>query len=165
MESLIKFSGTVVITGTSSGIGRGLCKSFVERGYNVFGTVRNKKDALELEKEFGQNFNALIMDVTNEKQILLAKEKVKNYLGNNLPHIDKENRDFHFLTHDFMRSRYIEINHELMSLITKLKNDHFNDKDIIEEIKSLIKSHERKFPNRYKHQNTYSDKFSNFKLF
>ena len=51
MESLIKFSGTVVITGTSSGIGRGLCKSFVERGYNVFGTVRNKKDALELKKE------------------------------------------------------------------------------------------------------------------
>ena len=49
MESLIKFSGTVVITGTSSGMGRGLCKSFVERGYNVFGTVRNKKDALELE--------------------------------------------------------------------------------------------------------------------
>ena len=67
MESLIKFSGTVVITGTSSGIGRGLCKAFVERGYKVFGTVRNKKDALKLEKDFGQNFNALIMDVTNEK--------------------------------------------------------------------------------------------------
>ena len=82
MESLIKFSGTVVITGTSSGIGRGLCKAFVERGYKVFGTVRNKKDALKLEKDFGQNFNALIMDVTNEKQVLLAKEKVKNYLGN-----------------------------------------------------------------------------------
>ena len=82
MESLIKFSGTVVITGTSSGIGRGLCKSFVERGYKVFGTVRNKKDALKLEKDFGQNFNALILDVTTEKQVLLAKEKVKNYLGN-----------------------------------------------------------------------------------
>ena len=82
MESLIKFSGTIVITGTSSGIGRGLCKSFIERGYRVFGTVRNKKDALKLEKDFGKNFNALIMDVTNEKQILLAKEKVKNYLGN-----------------------------------------------------------------------------------
>ena len=82
MESLIKFSGTIVITGTSSGIGRGLCKSFIERGYNVFGTVRNKKDAFELEKEFGQNFNALIMDVTSEKQVLKAKEKVKNYLGN-----------------------------------------------------------------------------------
>ena len=64
MESLIKFSGTVVISGTSSGIGRGLCKSFIERGYRVFGTVRNKKDALKLEKDFGKNFNALIMDVT-----------------------------------------------------------------------------------------------------
>ena len=72
MESLIKFSGTVVITGTSSGIGRGLCKSFVERGYKVFGTVRNKKDALKLEKDFGQNFNALIMDVTNEKQVSVS---------------------------------------------------------------------------------------------
>ena len=64
-----------------------------------------------------------------------------------------------------MRSRYIEINHELMSLIIKLKNEPFNDRDIIEKIKILIKSHERNFPNRYKHQNTYSDELTNFKLF
>ena len=56
MESLIKFSGTVVITGTSSGIGRGLCKSFIERGYNVFGTVRNKKDAFGVRKGIWSKF-------------------------------------------------------------------------------------------------------------
>jgi len=99
----------------------------------------------------------------NGVNIIIKDEK--NYLEKNLPQINKENRDFHFLTHDFMRSRYIEINHELMSLITKLKNEPFNDRDIIEKIKILIKSHERNFPNRYKHQNTYSNDLTNFKLF
>ena len=99
----------------------------------------------------------------NGVNIIIKDEK--NYLEKNLPQINKENRDFHFLTHDFMRSRYIEINHELISLITKLKNEPFNDRDIIEKIKILIKSHERNFPNRYKHQNTYSNDLTNFKLF
>ena len=95
---------------------------------------------------------------------IIVKDE-KNYLEKNLPQIDKENRDFHFLTHDFMRSRYIEINHELMSLITRLKNEPLNDRDIIEKIKILIKSHESNFPNRYNHQNTYSNELTNFKLF
>lgn len=95
---------------------------------------------------------------------IIVKDE-QNYLDRNFPHIDKENRDFHFLNHDFMRSKYVEINHELISLITKLENNNFDDNNTIDQIKSLIDIHNKKFPDRYKHQNTYSDQLNNFKLF
>ena len=81
MESLTNKSNTVLVTGTSSGIGRGLCQALIEKGYKVFGTVRNRKDATELNKEFGKNLDALLVDVTDEKQVVKAKEKVQNYLN------------------------------------------------------------------------------------
>ena len=81
MESLTNKSNTVLVTGTSSGIGRGLCQALVEKGYKVFGTVRNRKDATELNKEFGKNLDALLVDVTDEKQVVKAKERVQNYLN------------------------------------------------------------------------------------
>jgi len=81
MESLTKKSRTVLVTGTSSGIGRGLCQALIKKGYKVFGTVRNRKDATELNKEFGENLDALLVDVTDEKQVVKAKERVQNYLN------------------------------------------------------------------------------------
>ena len=81
MESLTNKSHTVLVTGTSSGIGRGLCQALIEKGYKVFGTVRNSKDATELKKEFGENLDALLVDVTDEKQVVKAKERVQNYLN------------------------------------------------------------------------------------
>ena len=81
MESLTNKSRTVLVTGTSSGIGRGLCQALIKKGYKVFGTVRNRKDATELKKEFGENLDALLVDVTDEKQVVKAKERVQNYLN------------------------------------------------------------------------------------
>ena len=81
MESLKKIPRTVVVTGTSSGIGKGLCEALLKKGYQVFGTLRNEKDANKLKKEFGENFDPLIMDVTNEKQVYKAKEQVKEAIG------------------------------------------------------------------------------------
>ena len=81
MESLTNKSHTVLVTGTSSGIGRGLCQALIEKGYKVFGTVRNRKDANELKKEFGENLDALLVDVTDERQVIKAKERVQNYLN------------------------------------------------------------------------------------
>ena len=55
------------------------------------------------------------------------------------------------------------INLLLIPLITKSINKAFNERNIIQKKKSLIKSDERNFPNKYKYQNTYSEKLNNFK--
>ena len=65
---------SVVITGTSTGIGYATSKLFIEQNYHVFGSVRNNIDAERVSSELGANFTPLIFDVTNESSV---KESVK----------------------------------------------------------------------------------------
>ena len=65
---------SIVITGTSTGIGYACSKHFIEKGYKVFGSVRNDNDANRVSNELGSNFVPLIFDVTNENAV---KESVK----------------------------------------------------------------------------------------
>ena len=65
---------SVVITGTSTGIGYATSKLFIEQNYHVFGSVRNNIDAERVSSELGSNFTPLIFDVTNESSV---KESVK----------------------------------------------------------------------------------------
>src|SRR5712672_4749778 len=55
---------SVVITGTSTGIGWGTAKVLLERGFRVFGSVRKQQDADRLREEFGANFTPLLFDVS-----------------------------------------------------------------------------------------------------
>ncbi len=71
----------VVITGASTGIGYSLCKEFLNHGCRVFGSVRKEEDADRLKKDFGENFHALLFDVTDEKAVKKGAEEVKNTLG------------------------------------------------------------------------------------
>ena len=64
-----KPSKNVLITGVSSGIGYGVCKELVKRGYHVFGSVRKKADSIKLSAEFDRGFTPVIMDVTIQDQI------------------------------------------------------------------------------------------------
>lgn len=73
----------IVISGVSTGIGYGAVRAFIDNGYFVFGSVRKQEDADRLKKEFGNNFEALIFDVTNENEIYKAVEIVEKKLGNN----------------------------------------------------------------------------------
>jgi NAD(P)-dependent dehydrogenase (short-subunit alcohol dehydrogenase family) len=73
----------IVITGVSSGIGYGMTKLFVKKGYCVFGSVRKKEDADRLVKEFGSNFNPLIFDISDRTAISIAADYVKEKIGNN----------------------------------------------------------------------------------
>lgn len=73
----------VVITGVSTGIGMETTRLLISKGYRVFGSVRKQSDADRLQKEMGDRYVPLIMDVTDADAIQRASEKVGALLGSN----------------------------------------------------------------------------------
>ena len=73
-------SKSVLITGVSSGIGYGLARAFVKKGYIVFGSVRRQNDAERLAGELGPGFKALVFDVTDAKGVEASVKKVREEL-------------------------------------------------------------------------------------
>ncbi len=67
----------ILITGVSTGIGRAAAEAFVSRGYAVFGTVRSQSDADALQTALGQSFTPLQLDVTDERSVVEAADRVK----------------------------------------------------------------------------------------
>jgi NAD(P)-dependent dehydrogenase (short-subunit alcohol dehydrogenase family) len=72
---------SVVITGTSTGIGWSSAKLLLDRGFRVFGSVRKQADADRLMQQFGANFTPLIFDVTDEAKVLAAAGEVRAALN------------------------------------------------------------------------------------
>jgi NAD(P)-dependent dehydrogenase (short-subunit alcohol dehydrogenase family) len=75
------FMRSVVITGTSTGIGWGTAKVLIGAGFRVFGSVRKTADAERLAAEFGPNFVPLIFDVTDAAAIKAAAADVGQALA------------------------------------------------------------------------------------
>ncbi len=73
----------VVVTGVSTGIGLETTKLLIANGYRVFGSLRKQTDADRLQKEFGEGYVPLIMDITDADTIQRASEKVGALLGSN----------------------------------------------------------------------------------
>jgi NAD(P)-dependent dehydrogenase (short-subunit alcohol dehydrogenase family) len=71
----------VVITGSSTGIGRAAVQELAGQGYHVFGSVRREADAVELQSQLGQNFTPLLFDVTDEAAIKAAADRVAEQLA------------------------------------------------------------------------------------
>ena len=67
-------SKDVVVTGVSTGIGWGTTKVLVSKGFRVFGTVRKPVDADRLQKEFGEGFVPLMMDITDADAVHQAAQ-------------------------------------------------------------------------------------------
>jgi len=76
--------GYIVVTGASTGIGYDTTRCLIANDYHVFGSVRNENDAAKLLNDFGDNVIPLVFDVTDEKAIKIAKEKVETILGKEL---------------------------------------------------------------------------------
>jgi hypothetical protein len=74
-------SKDVVVTGVSTGIGWGTTKLLVSKGFRVFGSVRKQADADRLQKEFGEGFVPLMMDITDTDAVHQAAQKVGSMIG------------------------------------------------------------------------------------
>jgi NAD(P)-dependent dehydrogenase (short-subunit alcohol dehydrogenase family) len=72
---------SIVITGASTGIGWATAKLLLDRGFRVFGSVRNQADADRLKTEFGANFTPLLFDVTDEAAVRAAAREVRSALN------------------------------------------------------------------------------------
>src|SRR5260370_31469125 len=71
----------VVVAGVSTGIGRGITKVLIANGFTVFGSVSQQSDADRLQREFGEAFTPLIMDVTDRQAVERGAAKVSAQLG------------------------------------------------------------------------------------
>jgi NAD(P)-dependent dehydrogenase (short-subunit alcohol dehydrogenase family) len=71
---------SVVVTGVSSGIGRGTAKILLQQGFQVFGSVRKPEDAERLSAEWGKAFTPLLFDITDEQAVQQAAAVVSDRL-------------------------------------------------------------------------------------
>jgi NAD(P)-dependent dehydrogenase (short-subunit alcohol dehydrogenase family) len=74
-------SKDVVVTGVSTGIGWGTTKVLISEGFRVFGSVRKEADADRLQKEFGDSFVPLMMDITDADAVHRAAQNVGSMIG------------------------------------------------------------------------------------
>ena len=72
---------SVVVTGSSTGIGWGIAKVLIGKGFRVFGSVRKVEDGERLRKEFGPNFVPLYFDVTDAAAVAKGADQVAAALG------------------------------------------------------------------------------------
>ncbi|MGB5700199.1 oxidoreductase [Muriicola sp.] len=70
-----------LITGISSGLGKALAESVIEKGYFVIGTFRNESQVAEFNKKNIKNAKAILLDITNEEIIETSIKKVISEYG------------------------------------------------------------------------------------
>ena len=72
---------SVVVTGVSTGVGRGAASVLVKQGWRVFGSVRKEADGQALKAVLGEAFVPLVFDVEDNDAILAAAEVVRSHLA------------------------------------------------------------------------------------
>lgn len=71
---------SILITGTSTGIGYDAARILIEKGYRVFGSVRRTADGDRVQSELGDFFVPLVFDVTDADAIAQAASAVRDTL-------------------------------------------------------------------------------------
>jgi NAD(P)-dependent dehydrogenase (short-subunit alcohol dehydrogenase family) len=115
---------SVVVTGVSTGIGWGITKVLIQRGFRVFGSVRKTQDAERLSRDFGKAFIPLLFDVTDEAAVQSAAQQVREQLNGetlfglvNNAGIAAPGPLIHLPTDDFRRQ--LEVNLVSVLIVTK----------------------------------------------
>jgi NAD(P)-dependent dehydrogenase (short-subunit alcohol dehydrogenase family) len=71
----------VLVTGTSTGIGRATALLLDRIGYRVFASVRRRGDGDELRKEASEKLTPVLFDVTDEAAIARARDTIAEVVG------------------------------------------------------------------------------------
>jgi NAD(P)-dependent dehydrogenase (short-subunit alcohol dehydrogenase family) len=74
----------IFITGVSSGIGLDASKLLLSNGFKVYGTVRNVEDKSRINAELGDDFKALICDITDDEALVKCIDDLKSNLNGEL---------------------------------------------------------------------------------
>jgi len=69
-------TGTILITGTTSGFGAATARLFAQNGWRVIGTGRRAERLEELKTELGESFYGLVFDITDEDATKSALESL-----------------------------------------------------------------------------------------
>ncbi len=78
---MAKEKGAVVVTGASTGIGRATALHLDAQGYRVFAGVRKTADANKLKKDGSENLTPVTIDVTKQRSIDAARQKIQRAVG------------------------------------------------------------------------------------
>src|SRR6202142_3776822 len=74
-------SKDAVVTGVSTGIGLGTTQVLVSKGLRVFGSVRKQADGDRLQRELGDGFVPLVLDITDADAVHQAAQRVGSMIG------------------------------------------------------------------------------------
>ncbi len=75
------FLGNVIITGTSTGIGKATALHLDRLGFRVFASVRKQSDAEALLAEGSERLTPIFLDVTDPKSIFKARQELCRSIG------------------------------------------------------------------------------------
>lgn len=81
MTSSAEDRGAVLVTGSSTGIGRATALRLDRAGFQVFAGVRNRGDAESLEAAGSERLEPVIIDVTDEGTIESTRERIEQVTG------------------------------------------------------------------------------------
>jgi NAD(P)-dependent dehydrogenase (short-subunit alcohol dehydrogenase family) len=76
--------GSVLVTGSSTGIGRATALRLDRAGFQVFAGVRNRGDAESLEAEASDRLEPVIIDVTEADTIAVTAQRIEQVTGGRL---------------------------------------------------------------------------------
>jgi Short-chain dehydrogenases of various substrate specificities len=81
LKKVSEFMDTVLITGTTSGIGEAFAKKFVLEGYNVILVARNQEKLRLQTEELGTNKNIkyITCDLNNENAVNIIEQSLKDW--------------------------------------------------------------------------------------
>jgi len=75
---------TILITGTSTGLGFGAARAFAQRDYRVIATVRSEDDAKRVQAEGTGNIHPVICDVTKKEHVAELPNSVRKLTGDGI---------------------------------------------------------------------------------